>query len=1092
MWIVELALRRPYTFVVMSLLIAVLGGMSILTMQKDIFPYIDIPVVSVVWTYGGISPNDMANRITTICERAMTTTVNDIEHIESSSYNGVAVVRVFFQPNVKIDLAIAQVTAINQTILRVLPPGIFPPAVLKYDASSVPILQLGVGSKTLSEQELYDLGLNFIRTQLATVQGASIPLPYGGKARQVMVDLDPMALYSKGLSATDISNALSAQNLILPAGTAKIGDRDYYIQLNSSPTTVAAMNDMPVKTLNGSVVYMRDVAQVRDGFAVQQNIVRQDGRRSTLLTVLKNGQASTLDIVNSVKKALPKILAGMPPALNVKPLFDQSLFVRSAINGVVREALIAAGLTALMILLFLGSWRSTIIVCTSIPLSILTSLIVLWSMGYTINVMTLGGMALAVGILVDDATVEIENVHRNMGMAKPLVRAILDGAQQIAVPAFVSTLAICIVFVPVLLLTGPARFLFTPLALAVAFAMMMSYFLTRTLVPTMVHYMLKSEVEIYAHGEEGLAHAKGFIWQTHHKFNTQFEKLRNGYKRALGWSLHHRGRVGIVYGLFVLASLGLVFILGTDFFPYIDSGQMRLHVRAPEGTRIEETERLFGRIEDSIRKTLKPGEIETIIDDIGLPGNGINLAFGDSASIGVSDGEILVSLNQENHRPTPEIQRELRESFKKQFPEESFFFQAANITNQILNFGLPAPVDVQVAGRNADANYKVAKQLEHDISVIPGAVDVHVNQEVKYPSINLFVDRAKASQAGLTQRDVANAMLISLSSSGQTAPNQWLNPVNGVNYTVAVQTPQNRIDSLDAIKRTPITTGNPGSTTQLLDNLLGGVTRGVTTSLISHYNVQPVFDVFANTDQRDLGGVAADIQKVIARTESKLPKGSSIVVRGQVDTMNTSFRRLGFGVIFAILLVYLLMVVNFQSWLDPFIILTALPGAFAGIVWMLFATQTTLNVPSLMGSIMAIGVATANSILLVTFANDERATGMNQIEAALSAGYTRIRPVMMTALAMIIGMLPMSLALGEGGEQNAPLGRAVIGGLLFATFSTLFFVPIVYSYLRKTPPVDLDREIEEEKKEQLDVHQDDMHANAVHSNDAREPVPAQA
>ena len=1065
MWIVQLALRRPYTFVVMAVLIAVLGGMSIFTMQKDVFPYIDIPVVSVVWSYNGISSTDMANRITTFSERSLTTTVNDIEHLESNSYAGVSVIRVFFQPNVKIDLAIAQITAISQTILRRLPPGVFPPAVIKYDASSVPVLQLGVSSKTLPEQDLYDLGLNFIRPALATVQGASLPLPYGGKARQIMIDIDPMALYSKGLSATDVSNAVSAQNLVLPAGNAKIGDRDYYIQLNSSPATVAAMNDFPIRSQNGSITYLRDVAQVRDGFSVQQNIVRQDGRRSSLLTVLKNGQASTLDIVKGVRENLPKIMAGLPPALVVKPLFDQSLFVTAAIDGVVREALIAAGLTALMILLFLGSWRSTVIVCTSIPLSILTSLIVLWGLGYTINVMTLGGMALAVGILVDDATVEIENVHRNMGMAKPLVRSILDGAQQIAVPAFVSTLAICIVFIPVLLLTGPARFLFTPLALGVAFAMLMSYFLTRTLVPTMVHYMLKSEVEVYAHGEESLAKATGPFWKTHHAFNIHFERFRLGYQRMLGWSLHHRAIVAIVYGVFVLASLTLVTVLGKDFFPYIDSGQMRLHVRAPEGTRIEETERIFGNIEDTIRKHLKPGELETIIDDIGLPGQGINLAFGDSAAIGVADGEILIAM-KEQHRPTPEIERELREVFRKEYPEETFFFQAANVTNQILNFGLPAPIDVQIAGRNVVDNYKLAKELEHKISVVPGAVDVHVSQEVRYPTINVNIDREKASQAGLTQRDVANSMLISLSSSGQTAPNQWLNPLNGVTYDVAVQTPQRQVNSMDAIRRTPITGPGLGSAApQLLDNLISSVKRGVTTSLVSHYNVQNVFDVFANTDQRDLGGVSTDIQKIIDGT--KLPKGTSIVVRGQVETMNTSFKRLGLGVIFAILLVYLLMVVNFQSWLDPFIILTALPGAFAGIVWMLFATQTTLNVPSLMGSIMAIGVATANSILLVTFANDERASGMNEIEAALSAGFTRLRPVLMTALAMIIGMLPMSLGLGEGGEQNAPLGRAVIGGLLFATFSTLFFVPIVYSFLRRVPPADHEQELENEKYEQV-------------------------
>ena len=1073
MWIVKLALRRPYTFVVMAVLIAVLGGLSILSMPKDIFPYIDIPVVSVIWTYTGISPDEMVGRVTTVFERGLTSTVNDIEHIESTSYNGVAVIRIFFFPNAKIDLAIAQVVALSQPIQRILPPGIFPPGVIKYDASSVPILQLSLSSKTLSEQEVYDLGANFIRTQLATIQGATIPPPYGGKQRNIMVDTDPHAMYSYGLSATDISNAINNQNLILPSGTAKMGDREYFVHLNSSPTTVQAMNDLPIKTVNGAVVYMRDVAQVRDGFLVQSNIVRENGRRSALMTVIKNGQASTLDIVNSIKATLPKVMAGMPAALSVRTLFDQSLFVRAAINGVIREGLIAAGLTALMILLFLGSWRSTVIVCTSIPLSILTSCIVLWSLGDTINVMTLGGMALAVGILVDDATVEIENVHRNMGMAKPLTAAILDGAQQIALPAFVSTLAICIVFVPVVLLTGPAKFLFTPLALAVVFAMLMSYFLTRTLVPTMVHYMLRPEVEIYANGEEGLANATGPIWKTHHAFNRKFEKMRTKYRKVLGWCLHHRARVTAVYVVFVAASLGLVMVTGTDFFPYVDSGQLRLHVQAPEGTRIEETERIFGDVEQTIRETLQPGELSGITDNIGLPNSSFVLAWGDSATATAADGEILISLNPEHHRPTEEVQRVLRKSLRARFQDEEFFFQAANITNQILNFGLPAPVDVQVVSRDAQAGYKIAEEIERKVAITPGAVDVHIKQLVHTPQIEVNIDRSKADQAGLTQRDVANSVLISLSSSGQTAPNQWLNPINGVNYQVNVQTPQFRVDSMDALGRTPITAGSGGQT-QLLTNLVSNVHRSLTTSLVNHYNVQPVFDVFANIDRRDLGGVVGDIEKIMK--ETKIPKASSLVLRGQAETMNTSFRRLGFGVLFAILLVYLLMVVNFQSWLDPFIILTALPGAFAGILWMLFATQTTINVPSLMGAIMAIGVATANSILLVTFANDERAEGKDEVEAAISAGYTRIRPVLMTALAMVIGMLPMSLGMGEGGEQNAPLGRAVIGGLLFATFSTLFFVPIVYSFLRKKPPINQDEQIEHERYEKLELHHPLTHA----------------
>ena len=1062
----------------MAVLIAVLGGLSIFSMPKDIFPYIDIPVVSVIWGYNGISPDEMNSRIVTVFERALTTTVNDIEHIESSSYTGTAVVKVYFQPNVKIDLAIAQITAVSQPVLRALPPGIFPPGILKYDASSVPILQLSVSSKTLAEQELANYSQNFIRTQLATIQGASLPGPYGGKNAQVMVDLDPKAMYANNISAIDVSNAISAQNLILPAGEAKMGNRDYFIRLNSSPTTIQGLNDLPLKVSNGNVVYIKDVAQVRDGYSVQTNIVRENGRRGVLLTVLKNGQASTLAIVAGIKKALPAIMAGLPPALDLKPMFDQSIFVQGAIMGVVREALIAAGLTALMILLFLGSWRSTFIVCISIPLAILTSCIILGAMGHTINSMTLGGMALAVGILVDDATVEIENVHRNMGMAKPLTRAILDGARQIAVPAFVSTLAICIVFVPVVLLTGPAKFLFTPLALAVVFAMLMSYFLSRTIVPTMMHHLLGPEVEIYAHGEEGLSHAQGPIWKVHHAFNTQFEKMRANYAKALGWCLHHRARIAGIYCVFVGLSLLLILAVGSDFFPTIDSGQLRLHVRAPGGTRIEETERIFGQVEETIRGTFPTATFADIIDNIGLP-NGFNLAFGDSATAGPGDGEILLSMKEGERPSVASVQRKLREVLRKQYPDEVFFFQAANITNQILNFGIPAPIDIQIMGRDQAGAYDLAKDIERRIAVIPGAVDVHIRQVMDSPAIDFTVDRAKASQAGLTQANVANSMLISLSGSGQTSPNQWLNPVNGVTYQVGVQTPQSRMDSMEALGNTPIAL--PGSTgvPQLLNNLLSGTQRNVTAALLNHYNVQPVFDVYANTDRRDLGGVAKDIQKVLDAGQKSVPRGLTVTLRGQVETMVASFQRLSAGLVFAILLIYLLMVVNFQSWLDPFIILTALPGAFAGILWMLFVTQTTISVPSLMGAIMAVGVATANSILLVTFANDERMPvvtdegvtipGKDHLAAALSAGVTRIRPVLMTAAAMIIGMLPMALGMGEGGEQNAPLGRAVVGGLLFATFSTLFFVPIVYSFLRVKPPVNQDRVIEEEAHEALIV-----------------------
>jgi multidrug efflux pump subunit AcrB len=1069
MWIVRLALRRPYTFIVMALLIAILGGMSIVTTPTDIFPYINIPVAGVIWSYSGMSPDDMARRVLLISERAMTTTVNGIEHIEATAYNGVGLIRVYLQPGANIDLAISQIVAVNQTILRTLPPGIFPPAVVQYDASSVPILQLGLSSTTLTEQQLYDYGQNFIRTRLSTVPGISVPLPYGGKVRTVMVDLNPGALFGKGLSATDISNALNLQNLILPTGTVKVGTREYLIQLNSSPELISALNNVPIKTVNGAPVYMRDVAQVRDGYQVQTNIVRTDGKRSALLTVLRHGGASTLAVVDGVKKLLPAVEATLPPALRISPLFDQSLFVRASVSGVVREATIAACLTGLMILLFLGSWRSTLIVCLSIPLSILTSLIILGLLGQTINVMTLGGLALAVGILVDDATVEIENVHRNMGIkGKTLVRAILDGAQQIAVPAFVSTLCICIVFVPVLMLSGAAKYLFTPLSMAVVFAMLTSYLLTRTVVPTLVHYLLPVEMPLYQGGDEASSAAKaaGPIWWVHEAFDRQFEKWRDAYHGLLDRVLEHKALVGAAFALFAFSSLGLVLFVGKDFFPYVDSGQMRLHVRCPTGTRIEEAERIFGAVEEEVRRVVPPQEIDTILDNIGLPNSGINLAFSDTATSGSGDGEILISLKAK-HQPTIGYTRQLRTSLAARFPSEIFFFQAADITSQILNFGLPAPIDIQVTGNDSAANYRTAAQLRDQIARLPGAVDTFVRQQVDYPTVKVNVDRIKADESGLTQRDVADSLLISLSSSGQVAPNQWLNPENGVNYQVAVQTPQYAVPTFDAMQRTPVTALAGGRMTQLLDNL-ASLERTTSPEIESHYDVQPVMDVYASPDRRDLGGLAVDVNGLIDKARRTLPRGTTIELRGQVDTMQTSFTRLGLGMVFAILLVYLLMAINFQSWMDPFIILTALPGAMAGMLWMLYVTGTTLSVPALMGAIMGIGVATSNSILLVTFANDERELGKNSREAALSAGFTRIRPVIMTALAMIIGMVPMALGLGEGGEQNAPLGRAVIGDLLLATPTTLFFVPITYSWLRKKAPVNLDAQIAREAGEATD------------------------
>jgi multidrug efflux pump subunit AcrB len=1048
MWIVRLALRRPYTFVVMALLLLVLGAVTVQRMPTDIFPNVDIPVVTVIWSSTGVSPDDMEKRVVTVSERAFTTTVNDIEHMESQSMYGVGVIKVYFHPSAKVELAVAQITSISQALLRIMPPGFAPPLIIRYSASSVPILQLSVTSKTLPEEQLFDYANNFVRTQLATVQGAAVSLPYGGKARQIMVDLNPKALSGYGLSAIDVVNAINAQNLVLPSGTAKIGDREYSVQVNSSPETVQGLNDLPIRLVNGAVVFVRDVAQVRDGFSVQTNIVSAGNRRASLLTVLKGGGASTIDVVRRVKEILPKIQATLPKELDIATLFDQSVFVRASIDGVVREAVIAAVLTGLMILIFLGSWRSTVIVATSIPLSILTSLIILWFLGYTINIMTLGGLALAVGILVDDATVEIENIHRNLAMGKPITKAILDGAQQIAVPAFVSTLAICIVFVPVVFLKGAVQFLFTPMALAVVLAMLASYFLSRTLVPTMVHYLLAGEVSRYA---ESSAHEGGDIfWHLHARFNSHFEKWREKYRGALEWSLRHRRLVMIEFALIFGSAVVLVLFAGQDFFPLVDAGQFRLHVRAPAGTRLEQTDQIFNAVEASVQRIVPPEETALLLHNIGIPLGGVNLAFSDSSTIGPADGEILVALKPDHRISTFEYIRELRRKLPVEFPNLTFFYQPADIVSQILNFGLPAPIDIQLVGQNRTANYALAHRIADSIKQLPGLADVHVHQVVSAPALKVNVDRIRAVSVGMTQRDVANSLLASLASSSDQSPNFWLNPQNGVSYRVAVQTPQYRLDSMDALERETIGSAS-GSAPQLLSNL-ASFERGSAVTASSHFNVQPVFDVFASVQDRDLGGAAHDIRRVLAGIEKDLPRGSSIIMRGQVESMNSAFIGLATGLVFAIVLVYALMVVNFQSWLDPFIIITALPGALSGIVWGLFLTQTTINVPSLMGAIMSIGVATANSILLVTFANDQRRAGHDALSAALLAGYTRLRPVLMTALAMIIGMLPMALGFGEGGEQNAPLARAVIGGLTVATFATLFVVPVIYSVLRRTPP----------------------------------------
>ena len=1052
MWIVKLALRRPYTFVVMAVLIFILGTFSALRMPTDILPEIDIPVIAVVWNFTGISPDDMERRIVSNSERGIFTTVNDIEHIESQSLAGVAVIKVFFHPGAKIEAATAQITAISQTNVKQMPAGSTPPLIIRYSASNVPILQISTSSPTLPEEKLFDLSVNSLRTSMVSVPGLMMPYPYGGKQRQIVVDLDPDKLYAWNLAPSDVSSAIGSQNLILPAGTTKIGVQEYNVRLNSSPAHAADLNDLPIKTVDGKTVFVRDVAHVRDGFSPQTNMVHVNGKRGVIISVLKNG-GSTLDIVKNVRERLPAVQATLPPDLKVELLSDQSVFVRAAVEGVVKEAAIAAFLTALMILLFLGSWRSTLIVIVSIPLSILVAIIILYLMGQSLNVMTLGGMALAVGILVDDATVEIENIHRNLGQRKPLVTAILDGAQQIAVPAFVSTLCICIVFVPVAFITGAARSLFVPLSMSVVFAMLTSYMLSRTLVPTMVQALLAAEVEVYAEGEDG-GHAggSGLIWGVHHQFNRVFTFFRRRYGGYLAWSLDHRLFVAVVFAIFVGGSFMLVPMIGQDFFPGVDAGLIRMHVRGPAGTRIEETERIFAKVEDAIRAKLPPHEIKTIIDIIGIPYSGLNLSLSDGTLISSADGEILITL-EERHGPTADHVRRLRAELGREFPGLTIFFQPADITTQVLNFGLPAPIDIQLVGpRGAlDENFKLAREIRRRIARIPGLVDAHIAQVTTTPELAVDVDRTRASEQGLSQRDVANDLLISLSSSGQASPNFWLDPRNGVQYSVAVQTPQRRIDSFGRLTNTPITP--PGTNyPQTLGNL-AKVSPAMGTANVLHHDSVPTVNVQASVQDTDLGSVAAAVDRVLDEIRPQLPRGTVVNLRGQVQSMRSSFRGLGYGLFFAVLLVYLLMVVNFQSWLDPFIILMALPGALAGICWMLFCTGTTMSVPALMGAIMCIGVATANSILMVTFANDLRADGRDARQAALIAGVTRLRPVVMTALAMIIGMLPMALGFGEGGEQNSPLGRAVIGGLSAATFATLIFVPVVYSVLRRRAPV---------------------------------------
>src|SRR5579863_5125436 len=1041
MWIVQLALRRPYTFVVAAILLLILGPVAILRTPTDIFPNINIPVVSVIWNYGGLEPEEMSNRITYIYERVLTTTVNDIEHIESQSFNGIGITKVFFHPGVQIGSAVAQVTAISQTIVRQFPQGTTPPLVIQYNASTVPILQLALAGKGLNEQQLFDMGVNFIRTGLITVPGVAIPYPYGGKQRQIQIDLNTAQLQSKGLSPNDVVNTINNQNLILPGGTAKIGSFEYQVDMNGAPVTVQDLNNLPIKSVGDSTVYIHDVGFVRDGFPPQTNIVRVAGSRSVLMSVLKSGDALTLDIINGIKQKIPVIQNSLPAHVDIHPVSDQSLFVRASIQGVIREGAIAAALTGLMILIFLGSWRSTIIIAVSIPLSILTSLIVLSSLGETINIMTLGGLALAVGILVDDATVEVENINRYFDQGKEIVQVILDGASQIAVPALVSTLSICIVFVPMFFLSGVAKYLFVPLAEAVVFAMLASYLLSRTLVPTLAMYLLRPHDHV-------LRPTRNPFVLLQRLFEIGFERLRLAYELLLTTFVYRRYIFVPVFLGLCGAGFLLFPCLGQDFFPTSDSGQFRLHVRARTGTRIEETARLNDLVDQFIRRAIPASELDNIVDNMGLPYSGINTTYNTSGVIGSADADLLVSLKQGHHRPTQDWVQTLRPKLESEFPGTMFYFLPADMITQILNFGLPAPIDVQVEGADLQANRDWADQLLNQIRQVPGVVDLRVQQPFDQPELHITVDRTKAQQGGFTQFDVAGGMLVSLSGSFQTTPTFYLNPKNGVTYNVVTQTPQYRIDSLQDLQNVPIT--SPGGAHEEILGDVSTINRTNHLAVVNHYNIHRVIDIFGGVEGRDLGAAGNDISRIVDADRKNLPRGSSVVIRGQYETMKSSYTGLVAGLGIAIVLVYLLIVVNFQSWLDPFIIISALPAALTGIILFLFLTQTRLSVPALMGSIMCMGVATANSILVVAFARDRLDHHGDPLQAAIEAGFTRFRPVIMTALAMIIGMVPMAMGMGEGGEQNAPLGRAVIGGLLCATVATLLFVPSVFALIHNS------------------------------------------
>jgi len=1041
--LVRIALNRPYTFVVLALLLLIIGPLAALRTPTDIFPDIRIPVIGVVWQYTGLPPDQMAGRIITQYQRILTTTVNDIEHITANSYNGIGIVKIFFQPNADIRTANAQVTAVSQTIIKQMPPGATPPLILNYSASTVPIIQLALSGEGLTEQILADIAINQLRTPLVTVPGAAIPYPYGGKQRQIQIDVDPSKLQSLGLSGQDVANALAAQNLIQPAGTSKIGSFEYVIQVNNSPIKAIDMGDLPIKVVNGATVYIRDVATVRDGNPPQTNIVHVNGNRSVLMMVLKSGYISTLDIIDGIKKKVVSYKDSLPDALRVGFVGDQGVFVAASIEGVVREGIIAAVLTSVMILLFLGSWRSTIIIATSIPLAVFGSIIMLAAFGETLNIMTLGGLALAVGILVDEATVTIENINWHLEQGKEVRPAILDGAQQIVVPAFVSLLCICIVFVPMFFLQGIPRFLFVPMAEAVIFAMIWSFILSRTLVPTMAMYLLKPHQ--HEHGAPPPRTRNPLVW-FQRGFEARFERFRAGYRDLLILALHHRPTFVIAFLGFIGASFVLVPYLGQNFFPTVDAGQILMHVRTQIGTRLEESANQFADIQKAIRKIIPPDQIETMADNIGMPISGINMTYNNTGVIGAQDGDIQIKL-KEDHPPTENYVKALREQLPRLFPGMTFAFLPADIVNQILNFGAPAPIDLQVKGNNLNANYDYVTKLLKRVRQIPGVADARIQQSPSEPTFNIDVDRTRAQYVGLTERDVVNSLTVNLSGSGQVAPTYYLNPDNGVNYSVVMQTPQYQLDSLSALETLPITSNIPTAAP-----ILGGVaniTRTTSNAVVSQVDIQPMVQIFATPQGRDLGGIASDIRKVIADTAKEVPKGSTVTLSGQVQTMNSSFSGLLFGLLGAIVLVYFLIVVNFQSWSDPFVIITALPAALAGIVWMLFLSHTTMSVPALTGAIMCMGVATANSVLVISFARERYDELGDPVAAAIEAGFVRIRPVLMTALAMIIGMLPMSLGLGEGGEANAPLGRAVIGGLTFSTIATLMFVPVVFSMLHK-------------------------------------------